>query len=237
MLRKIINIDEELCDGCGLCIPACAEGALKIIDGKAKMISDKYCDGLGACMGDCPKGALTIEERDAEEFDEVAVEEYLSTLQNNEEKTLPCGCPSSKIQTFKSADSCCENIEKYDSAVTNWPIKIKLIPADAPFLKNADLLIMADCSPAVFPDMHKNMLKGKILMIGCPKFDDAAAYIEKFKLIFENSDIKNITLAIMEVPCCSGFSFIVEKGLTKAGKNIPVNKIIINHRGKIISKL
>jgi NAD-dependent dihydropyrimidine dehydrogenase PreA subunit len=236
ILRKIIKIDDELCDGCGLCIPSCAEGALKIIDGKAKVVSDKYCDGLGACLGECPQGALKIIEREAEDFDEKAVEEYLAKQpEDNKEEVLACGCSSAQVQIFKSVDSCSCNIEKHGSSLTNWPIKIKLIPANAPFFKDANLLVLADCCGAVFSGLHQELLKDKVLVIGCPKFDDAEAYVEKFKEIFKNWDIKSITIGIMEVPCCSGFTVIVKKGLEKAGKQISIKEIIINPKGEIVS--
>ncbi len=230
ILRKIIQIDENLCDGCGTCIPSCAEGALKIIDGKAKVVSDNFCDGLGACLGECPQGALKIIEREAEEFDEKAVEKYLSKETDKKEKPLVCGCSSAQIQTFIKPDdnSPCCSAENNNSALCNWPIKIKLLPSNAPFFKDANLLVLADCFGAAFPALHNDLLKNKVLVIGCPKFDDANAYVEKFENIFKNHNIKSITIGIMEVPCCSGFTSIVKKGLEKARKKIDINEIVIN---------
>ena len=242
VLRKIIEIDEEKCDGCGQCVPSCAEGAIKIVDGKAKIVADILCDGLGACLGECPNDALRIIEREADEFDEEVVEKYLSEKENdrNEEPTLPCGCPSTKIQSFvlpesgfvanKPAD------RKPESSLSHWPVKIRLVPANAPFLKGADLLVLADCAPVALPDLHRNFLKGKVVLMGCPKFDDVQDYIDKFAEIFKTADIKSITTVIIEVPCCSGLSMIVKKGLEKAGKNIPIEEVVISARGKILEK-
>jgi ferredoxin len=240
--RKIIEIDEELCDGCGQCVPSCAEGAIQIIDGKAKLVADIYCDGLGACLGECPTGALNIVEREAEDFDEEAVEEYLSSKvqeEKPEEATMACGCPSSQIQSFIPSES---RQEAHDpavqentvSALSHWPVQIKLVPPQAPFLKGADLLVAADCTPVAYPNFHRDFLKGKAVMIGCPKFDDVQEYIEKFAAIFKTADIKSVTVAVMEVPCCQGLPVIVEKGMEIAGKKIPLEKVVIGAQGDIL---
>lgn len=243
--RKIIEIDDELCDGCGQCVPSCAEGALEIIDGKAKVVADMYCDGLGACLGECPNGALKVIEREADEFDEDAVEEYLAEKEKHkpEEKegTMACGCPSAQIQDFKSEASCQEanrpaNIEDVDSALSHWPVQIKLVPPTAPFLKEADLLVVADCVPFAFPSLHRDFIKGKVVMVGCPKFDDAQEYVDKFAEIFRTADIKSITALVMEVPCCSGLPGIVKKGLEASGKDIPLEAVVISVRGKILEQ-
>jgi len=240
--RKIIEIDEELCDGCGQCVPSCAEGAIQIVDGKAKLVADIYCDGLGACLGECPTGALNIVEREAEDFDEEAVEERLSSIagdESPEEATMACGCPSSQIQSFASAASCQEANEPVVqestvSALSHWPLQIKLVPPQAPFLKGADLLVAADCTPVAYPNFHRDFLKGKAVMIGCPKFDDVQEYIEKFAAIFKTADIKSVTVAVMEVPCCQGLPVIVEKGMEIAGKKIPLEKVVIGAQGDIL---
>lgn len=243
--RKIIEINEELCDGCGQCVIACAEGAIKIIDGKAKVISDNLCDGLGACIGDCPQGALKIIEREADEFDEEEVEKHLLKISRNEEKTLLCGCPSTQIQEFSqefSMDASCQaanepvSMEPADSALSHWPVQIRLVPPAALFLKGADLLVAADCVPVAVPTFHKDFLKGRIVMIGCPKFDDKESYVEKFAEIFKTAGIKSITCLIMEVPCCSGLPGILNMSMEKAGVDIPVEKVVINSRGKIIER-
>lgn len=242
--RKIIRIDEELCDGCGQCVPSCAEGAIQIIDGKAKLIADKFCDGLGACLGDCPNDALKVIEREAEDFDDAAVQEHLKTVQSAEETkeatlpTLPCGCPSTQLHTFSTPASGQEAgggaIQKSPlSALSHWPIQIALVPPTAPFLKGADLLVAADCTPFAYPNFHEDFLKGKTLLVGCPKLDDAQEYVHKFAEIFDAADIKSVTAVVMEVPCCQGLPVIVEKALKISGKKIPMEKVIISPRGMI----
>ncbi|MCK5836017.1 MAG: 4Fe-4S ferredoxin [Desulfobacula sp.] len=249
--RKIIEIDDERCDGCGNCVPSCAEGAIVIVDGKARVIADKYCDGLGACMGECPQGALKIVERQADEFDEEAVEEMLKQqeIDNQEEADrkivhLGSGCPSAALKTFPSAiesHSCnCASEAKVQasggpSALGHWPVQIHLIPPGAPFLKGADLLIAADCVPVAYPSFHADFLKGKAVMLGCPKFDDVQAYIDKFTQIFSGSGIKSITAVVMEVPCCSGMAGIIKKALENAGVDIPFTEVVISSQGKILS--
>ena len=240
--RKIIEIDEELCDGCGQCVPSCAEGALQVIDGKARLVADIYCDGLGACLGDCPTGALSIIERKADDFDEEAVEKHLNAVAIKEpekEATMACGCPSSQIQSFVPPESCQEANKPvvHKDIVTelsHWPVQIRLVPPTAPFLKNADLLVAADCTPIAYPNFHRDFLKGKVVMVGCPKFDDSQEYIKKFADIFGTTDIKSVTVLVMDVPCCRGLPTIVEKGMELAGKKIPVEVVVINARGDIL---
>ena len=244
VMRKIVRIDEELCDGCGQCVPGCAEGAIEIIDGKARLVSESYCDGLGACLGECPNGAITIEEREAEDFDEEAVEEYLKEKEKSEksvELPLACGCPSTHVQTFtpKTPDEkglMGGSRPATASTLSHWPVQINLVPPTAPFLKGADLLIAADCTPLAYPDFHRDFLTGKVVMIGCPKFDEVEDYVLKFKEIFRNADIKSITALIMEVPCCSGLPMIVKKAMDAAGKNIPMEEIVISTRGEILKR-
>ena len=244
VMRKIIEIDEERCDGCGLCVPSCAEGSLEIVDGKAKVVADNLCDGLGACLGECPNDALRIVEREAEEFDKEAVEKYLTEKQKkNEQLNHPVsgGCPSATIQNLKplsarpasGSPSAAEGREP--SALSNWPIQIHLIPPTAPFLKGADLLVVADCVPIAFPTLHRDFLEGKAVMVGCPKLDDAESYIDKFEQIFRVADIKSITAVVMEVPCCSGLPIIVQRGLEASGKSIPMEKVVISTRGEILT--
>jgi NAD-dependent dihydropyrimidine dehydrogenase PreA subunit len=243
--RKIIQIDEERCDGCGNCVISCAEGALKIIDGRARVISDNLCDGLGACIGECPQDALHIIEREAEEFDEEAVEKHLESQKaaTGEGKTLPCGCPSTQIQSLAPASGCqSANIPKSlekgpatRSALAHWPVQIRLIPPTAPFLKNADLLVVADCVPVAFPSLHRDFLVGKVVMVGCPKFDHAQDYIDRFAEIFKTAGIKRVTTLVMEVPCCSGLPTIVKKGMEKGGVQVPAKQVTIGTRGEILS--
>jgi ferredoxin len=246
VVRKIIEIDEDLCDGCGNCVPSCAEGALEIIDGKARVVADIYCDGLGACLGECPMGALKIVEREAAEFDEEAVEEYLAEKKKKEagpSKVMPMvagGCPSARLQTFEpnAADSTAAPTggPEVDSALSHWPVQIMLVPPTAPFLKGADLLVLADCVPVAFPTLHRDFLQGKAVMMGCPKFDDAQQYIEKFAQICKVSGIKSITAVVMEVPCCSALPMIVKKGMQLSGAQIPMEEVVISTRGKVLER-
>ena len=206
VMRKIVHIDENLCNGCGLCIPKCAEGALQIVDGKAKIVSEIYCDGLGACIGQCPQGAITIIERDAEEFDEKAVKEYLA---------------QDKTKTRKIA------------VKSQWPVKLNLVPRQAPFYNQANLLIVADCAPVVYSGLQNNLLPGKRILIGCPKFDDVRGYAIKLAEILKMNDIASITIIHMEVPCCSGLKWAVEKALQESEKQIPVKRYIMTIGGEL----
>ena len=268
--RKIIKIDEEKCNGCGLCIPNCPEGALQIIDGKARLISDLFCDGLGACIGYCPQGAITIEEREAEEYNERKVMEnivkqgknvikahlehlkghgqhkYLQEamdflkekkieISTEIEAGLPghkhgegsSGCPGSKIMDFRKKEK-----TRGLSQLRQWPIQITLVPPSAPYLQDADLLIAADCVPFAYPDFHEDLLKGKILLIGCPKLDDIESYQEKITQILKTNHIKSITYAHMEVPCCFGLVSVIKSAISAAGKDIPFKEVIISMKGE-----
>ncbi len=238
ILRKIIQIDEELCDGCGQCVPACDEGAIQVIDGKARVVAEKYCDGLGACLGDCPQGAISIVERMADDFDPEAVEEHLKNLDPGSEQpaeTLACGCPSTQMQTF---DECgCSSPAAPDtgaaptSSLGHWPVQIRLIPAHAPFLQNADILVLADCAAVAYAGLHQNLLKDRIVMMGCPKFDDLADYEERFTEIFSKNEINSVTVVLMEVPCCSGLPTAVKKALARAGKKPPFKATVLSLKG------
>jgi ferredoxin len=234
--RKIIRIDEEKCDGCGLCVPSCAEGAIRIVDGKARLVAEKYCDGLGACLGECPREALTVIDAEVDPFDEAAAKELVRVG----DKTLPCGCPSTLIQTFDPQIGCAgANIPVSQpasglSALTHWPIQIRLVPPTAPFLRGADLLVAADCVPVAYPRFHDELLRGKIVLLGCPKFDDAEDYVNKFAAIFKSAAINSVTVVVMEVPCCQGLPVIVRKGMALAGKVIPLELVVISSRGEKI---
>jgi len=243
VLRKIIEINEDLCDGCGVCVPACEEGAIQIIDGKARVVAEKYCDGLGACLGECPQGAITIIERVAEDFDPEAVEEYLQNLESSGPavETLACGCPSTRMQTFETTSACqAANQPRNQTAVHSnlghWPVQIKLVPPHAPFLQHADLLILADCAAVAYAGLHQELLKDRVVMMGCPKFDDVPDYVERFTEIFRQNDVNTITTVIMEVPCCSGLPMIVKNGLEAAGKSLPIRKIVISTSGKLLKE-
>ncbi len=239
--RKIIEIDSELCDGCGQCVPACAEGAIEIVNGKARVASEKYCDGLGACLGECPNGALRIIERDAEDFDAEAVEEYLNTKEESAQKSengFPMSCPSTRIQTFvpREAPADKAGTGASQSCLSHWPVQINLVPPTAPFLKGARLLVAADCTPFAYPSLHKDFMEGRVVMVGCPKFDDAPGYVRIFSEIFSNADIKDITAVVMEVPCCSALPMIIKKALASSGKKIPMEEVVISTRGEILER-
>ncbi|MEZ0329509.1 MAG: 4Fe-4S binding protein [Dissulfuribacterales bacterium] len=239
IMRKIIEINEELCNGCGQCVISCAEGAIAIIDGKARLVSERYCDGLGACLGECPTGALQVVEREAEDFDEQAAHEHVKAMQEREKaQTMACGCPSTQIRQFGPASmSPCDLANRpvqqsaSQSCLTHWPVQISLIPPSAPFLKSANLLVAADCVPVAYSAFHANLLRGKTVMLGCPKFDDAEDYVQRFAQIFKSAGIQSITMAIMEVPCCSAMGVILKKAMELAGVDIPVKKVVITARG------
>lgn len=283
--REIITIDEEKCNGCGSCVPGCPEGALQIIDDKARLISDLFCDGLGACMGDCPEDAISIIEREAEPYDEVRVMEnivkqgentikaHLEHLKNhgetgflkqatdyleengfenplekeveadqaagaeaNEDK-LPCGCQGSKVMDLRDDDRADadsgDNGVKQKTELRQWPVQIHLVPVNAPYFDNADLLIAADCVPFAHANFHRDLLKGKILLVGCPKLDDAGFYKDKITEILKENNIKSVTIAHMEVPCCFGLVKLVNDALADAGKDIPLDDIMIKVNGEI----
>ncbi len=241
--RKIIEIDEDLCDGCGQCIPSCSEGALQIIDGKARLVSESYCDGLGACLGECPQGALRVVEREAEEFDEEAVEQYLESAGKKETMDLPMGvCPSAAVHIFGENGPSCETanepvtLSEGESRLGHWPVQINLVPVLAPFLDNASLLVLADCTAVAYPNLHEDFLEGRAVMMGCPKFDDVERYLEKFTEIFRTKEIKRVTVLNMEVPCCSALPIIVQKAMKSAGKALPYEEIMIGTSGKILSR-
>jgi len=239
--RKIIEIDSELCDGCGQCVPACAEGAIEIVDGKARVASERYCDGLGACLGECPNGALRVIEREAEDFDAEAVEEYLKTKEASSQESghgFPMSCPSAKIETFVPHAMLKDKDAKVasQSCLSHWPVQINLVPPTAPFLKGARLLVAADCTPFAYPDFHRDFMDGRVVMVGCPKFDDAPGYVKKFKEIFSKAGIKDITAVVMEVPCCSALPMIIKKALAESGRKIPVEEVVIGTRGEILRR-
>jgi NAD-dependent dihydropyrimidine dehydrogenase PreA subunit len=243
VIRKIIQIDEDLCNGCGNCVPSCAEGALEIVDGKARVVADIYCDGLGACLGECPTGALTIQERAADEFDEHAVEERLAHAKPATppvKQVLPMGggCPGQRLQSFGAAPAPGPAVQgtAEESALSHWPVQITLVPPTAPYLKGADLLVLADCVPVAFPTLHRDFLQGKRVMMGCPKLDDVEAYVEKFAQIGRVSGVRSITTVVMEVPCCSALPRIVRQGIERAGARIPMEEVVISVRGRILER-
>jgi len=273
MKRQIIKIDEEKCNGCGVCVPDCQEGALQVIDGKARLISDLFCDGLGACIKTCPQGAMTLEEREAEPYDEYKVMEnvvkgganvikaHLMHLKDHDQdkflaqgidylkqngyeipdleaKPLPCGCPGTMqkdLSREKKQESKPAQSVNMQSELNNWPIQLKLLNSNAPYLKNADLLIAADCTAFAYANFHQKFLKNKVLVMLCPKLDqDLDIYVDKLAKIFENQDINSITIVHMEVPCCGGVEMIVKESLKQANKNIIIKDYTVSLTGELI---
>ena len=229
--RKIIKIEEEKCNGCGECVPNCAEGALKIIDGKARLVSDVFCDGLGACLGHCPQGAITIEERDAEDFDEKKAMKHKA-----HEAIGSSGCPGSRMLDMgkrMAGESQAPGV-KGRSELRQWPVQIMLVPPNAPYFNNADLLIAADCVPFAYPDFHRDLLKGKILLVGCPKLDDVEFYKEKLAQIIKMNSVKSVTYAHMEVPCCYGLIEPIKKAIASSGKKVPFEDVMVSIRGELL---
>ncbi len=276
--RKIIKIDEEKCNGCGLCIPNCPEGALQIIDGKARLISDLFCDGLGACIGHCPEGAINIEEREAEKYNEKRVMEnivkqgkntiiaHLKHLKEHNEMgylkqaaevlkeknmkvpheavsgghgPMPCGCPGSMVKDFSSEQKGDtgkqEKTVSAQSQLKQWPVQIMLVPPQATYLNNADILIAADCVPFAYADFHADLLKDKKLLVGCPKLDDLEFYGERLTQIFKNNDVKSVTYVHMEVPCCFGLIGVIKTAIADSGKDIPFHDVNISIKGERLS--
>lgn len=237
MKRNIVFIDEDKCNGCGLCIPNCAEGAIRIIDGKAKLVDDRFCDGLGACLGHCPQDAIKIIERDAPDFDEHEVKRHLAYETKKVPKhEIPCGCPGSMAVDFRSGIKTGKTIKdaakRQSSQLRQWPVQLTLVSPQASYFKDSDLLVAADCVPFAYPDFHSEFLAGKSLIIGCPKLDDAGFYVDKLTEILKNSSIRSITLVNMEVPCCFGLQHIVEEAAQRAGEDIPVKQTVITIRGE-----
>lgn len=251
-IRQVVKIDEELCNGCGLCVPSCAEGAIQIIEGKAKMVSERYCDGLGACLGECPQGAITIETREAEDFDEAAAMEHVKKTQAPE--AVPAHshaahaghghghagfvCPSARMldrtheQTNEDKSAAKGEVA---SELRQWPVKLYLVNPMAPYFEGADLIISADCVPFAYGSFHADFLKGKTLVTGCPKFDDTEVYLEKLKDICKLNNIKSLTVVKMEVPCCSGLVHLAQMAITASGKEVPMEVVTVSLTGEIKS--
>ncbi|MFC1869919.1 ATP-binding protein [Chloroflexota bacterium] len=239
VIRKIVHIDEEKCDGCGTCVPACAEGALQIIDGKARLVSEIYCDGLGACLGECPQGAITVEERESEAFDEEAVKQHMEAAPPVAEP-LPCGCPGTAMRQFatqaQSETATPAAAAPLRSALCHWPVQLSLVPPIAPFLKDADLLLTADCVPFACAGFHRDLLKDHALVVACPKLDDFQAHQQKLNDILRHSGVKSLTVVHMEVPCCAGLVHMAREAIRLSGKEIPFREITIGVRGDIIAE-
>ena len=221
MNRKIIVIDEEKCNGCGQCVTGCAEGAIALIDGKAKLVSEVYCDGLGACIGECPVGALTLVEKEAPEYDQAAVDKHLATI-GRAPHAAASACPGAAPAMAPT-----------QSQLGNWPLQLSLMPINAPYLERATLLMAADCTAFAYPDFHRHFVKGKVAIIGCPKLDDAAAYREKLVKIIQANHIEFIHVVYMEVPCCGGLVRLVQQAVADSGCKVPVKLTKIGIGGEI----
>jgi Pyruvate/2-oxoacid:ferredoxin oxidoreductase delta subunit len=250
MRRKVVKIDESKCTGCGQCVPSCAEGAIRIIDGKARLVSDVYCDGLGNCLSTCPEDAITIEEREADAFDEAAVHEHLKSDETPEPAATGCpgtqvrhaghsetalagGCPGSALREFRKAPrSPAPCASERPSQLSHWPVQLKLVPPNAPFLQDADLLLAADCVPFALADFHARFLTGRSVVVGCPKLDDPAYYRDKLTEILKRSSIRTLTVLHMEVPCCFGLMHIAQSALAASGKEIPLHDVTVTLDGR-----
>lgn len=264
--RKIVQIDAEKCNGCGICVNSCAEGAIQMVDGKAKLVSDNYCDGLGACLGPCPTGAISIITRKADAFDAEAAEKHVERLRGGMQKepagaalrnaldeesatptppTLGCGCPGSMSRSLKQpapmAEACgcgcgCADEDEggpAQSELMNWPVQLKLVPAGAPYLKNADILLAADCAAVAAPDFHRRFLHGRPVIIACPKLEENEPQVRKLAEIIQAAHPASITVLRMEVPCCGGLVRIAEEAIRRAGGNVPLHKVVLGIDGGV----
>jgi ferredoxin len=262
MLRKIVRIDEAKCDGCGECIPACAEGAISLVGGKARLSADALCDGLGACLGECPRGAITVEEREAMPFDLDAVKTHLLSMgEQVTSRHAPVppappapsparprlavmshaapmaaggGCPGSRPMVLPRADAApVARAGAAQSRLGQWPVQLTLVPIAAPYFRGADLLVAADCVPFAYPGFHEELLAGRALVVGCPKLDDLGSYVEKLSRIVAENDVRTVTVARMEVPCCGGMSMAARKAVEASGRPIPFRDIVVGVSGAI----
>jgi ferredoxin len=231
--RSIVKIDEEKCNGCGLCVPSCAEGALQIIDDKAKLVSEIYCDGLGACLGECPQGAITIEECTAEEYDEEATKVHLEEMKQEEEPA--CGCESANVAQFVESGTDSDEMISRRSLLEHWPVQLTLVPPAAPFLQNADLVVAADCVAFAYPGFHQDFLKDHALVVACPKLDDFQAHLAKLTELLKQSSVKSLKVVHMEVPCCSGLVHMAKLAIQQSGKDIPMEEVTIGIKGEILA--
>ncbi len=251
-VRKIVSIDKEKCNGCGICVSACHEGAIRMVDGKAELVSDSYCDGLGDCLAPCPTGAISIVERAADAYDEEAVRERMagrhvgggcpgSAVKSlkaagapaQEPEALPCGCPGSLSQTLKSeSGSCaCESGASAASELMNWPVQLRLVPPSAPYLRGADILLAADCAPVAVPDFHRRYMRNRPVIIACPKLEDNGPQIAKLAEILKTAQPASITVVRLEVPCCGGLVRAAEQAVAAAGTGTPVRAVVVGIDG------
>lgn len=226
MKRLIVKIDEDRCDGCGICIPACVEEALQIVDGKARLVKDSFCDGLGACLNECPQGAIALEEREAEAFEEEEVK------MNLESKIGLDSCPSAAVQNWEIRRG--TSVIRAPSLLTHWPVKLRLVSPGAPYFRRDELVVAADCGPFAYGSFHQDFLGERAIVTGCPKFDDLEFYLEKLTEILRNSGVKKIIIVRMEVPCCSMLTNVVQKAVSSSSKGISIEEKVIGIKGEII---
>ncbi len=234
MIRRIIQIDEEKCNGCGACAKACHEGAIAMVNGKARLMRDDYCDGLGDCLPACPTGAITFVEREAAAYDEAAV--LAAKAAKQQEAPLPCGCPGSASKAFAPKKTPHPTPVSQESQLRQWPVQIKLAPVNAPYFKDAKLLIAADCTAYAYGNFHQEFIRDHITLIGCPKLD-STDYSLKLAEILRNNDIKSVTVVRMEVPCCGGIEYAVRNALQASGKFIPWSVVTVSTDGRIVDKV
>ena len=227
-IRNIVKIDEEKCNGCGKCVGACAEGAIEMIDGKAKLVSEIYCDGLGACLDCCPVDAITVEQREADEFDEQATQKHLKDMKKPQTNFV---CPGMAAKSFDRKTSTTGDTT---SQLQQWPVQLKLVSPAAPYFKNSDLLIAADCVAFTMGDFHEKLLKGKSVVIACPKLDDPTGYVDKLTEIIKTNELKSITVAHMQVPCCSGIVRMATQAIQDSGTNLELEDLTISIEGEIL---
>jgi NAD-dependent dihydropyrimidine dehydrogenase PreA subunit len=241
--RKVVRIDEEKCDGCGECVPSCAEGAIAVIDGKARLVSEVYCDGLGACLGHCPQGAITVEEREAAEFDEAETRKHLAALSRQASRPAPIPlaepshqCPGSMARSLGGrAGAQTQSTGPVASELSNWPVQLTLVPPSAPYLRGADLLLVADCVPFAMADFHQRFLRNRPVLIGCPKLDQPEFYAKKLAEIVHTAQPRSLTVIHMEVPCCSGLTRIAQYALTAAESGLALTDVTIGIRGEVLA--
>lgn len=240
--RKIVKIDESRCDGCGRCIVDCPEGALRIVDGKARLVRESFCDGLGACIGVCPQGAITIEDREAAAFDEAAVQAEMQAAGRAPAPHPPAaaGCPGMQMHVLQPAAAGGPPAPPPPGAaasdLSHWPVQLALVPPTAPFLRGADLLLAADCVPVAVPDFHRRFLRGRKVVLGCPKLDDRAAYAAKLRAIIEQAELRSLTVVTMEVPCCAGLNHIARVAIQQSGRNLPATEITVSRTGQVLAE-
>ena len=235
-VRNIVRINEDKCNGCGVYVPSCAEGALQIVDGKARLVSEVYCDGLGACLGECPQGAITIEERDADQFDEEATRVRLEQTRQTREEDCACASANApQVLEPPETDSVQMDEILLTSHLEHWPVQLTLVPTAAPFLQDANLVVTADCVPFAYPGFHRDFLKDHAVVVACPKLDDFQAHLTKLTEILRHSSVRSIKVVRMEVPCCSGLVHMARKAVEQSGRTIPVEEAVIGVRGEILS--